>query len=332
MRRFYGPLAVMLAAALTVPAAAQAPSPPPPPPGDLPTSDGPNAFSGIAVPGNAPAAQIDPAERECLQSDYAFPCFIGPISNPVLSKDPRSLTEARLVFIDNNIPSGHPFHGGDFQVIGLQARVALTERLTFIADKDGYAWIHPGNTPETDGFLNVAAGLKYLIIRDPASQFLWSVGAQFEPQTGEGRVFQNQGDGVLTAFTTMGKQFGGNWHLLGTVGYQLPMEPAQNSSFFYTSLHLDRQFFHFLYPLFEVNWFHYDRGGDRGIPPTVGEGDGLLNLGTSAVGGNDLVTGAFGLKATIGPHLETGAAFEFPLTARKDLIDNRVTFEVILRY
>jgi hypothetical protein len=333
MNKYYGPLAVLLAVALALPAAAQVPPPPScpaPPIADL--LDSANAFGpGSVPPTHAPPPEMSMPERGCLQSDYAFPTFVGPISNPFLSKDPRSLTELRLVFINNEIPTEHPLHGGDFQMIGAQARVALTDRLTFIADKSGYAWIHPGIGGETDGFLNVAAGLKYLIIRDVSTQFLWSVGAQFEPQTGEGRVFQNQGDGVLTGFTTVGKQFG-CWHFLGTGGYQFPMERDQGSSFYYVSLHLDRQFFHFLYPLVEVNWFHYDRSGDRGIPPEFGEGDGLINLGTSGVTRDELVTMAVGLKAAISPNLETGAAWEFPISSRKDLIDNRITFEVILRY
>src|SRR5262249_33729745 len=159
----------------------------------------------------------------------------------------------------DEIPVEHPLHGGNFDVIGVQARVALTDRLTFIADKSGYAWFRPGIGPDTDGFLNVAAGLRYLVIRDVPRQFLLSVGAQFEPQTGESRVFQNQKGGVLTGFTTAAKQFG-CWHLVGTAGYQVPMDHDENSSFYYASVHLDRSFFGWLYPLFEVNWFHYDEG------------------------------------------------------------------------
>jgi hypothetical protein len=334
MLKSRGPLAALLAGALALPAAAQAPPFPTPPLAseDPSTMDGPNAWTSGPAPHHEEPPPTNDGMRGCFESDGAFPGFVGPISNPYLSKDPRSLTELRLVFINNEIPTGHPLQGGNFEVISLQARVALTERLTFIADKSGFAWIHPGGSPEEDGFLNVAAGLKYLLVRDVPSQFLWSVGAQFEPQTGEGRVFQNQGNGVLTAWTTMGKQFHDRWHLLGTAGYQFPLEGNDNSSFYYTSVHLDRRFFSWLYPLAELNWYHYNQGGNRGFPPEFGEGDGLLNLGTSGVGGNDLVTGAVGVKAAICCHLETGAVFEFPITGRKDLIDNRVTFEVILRY
>jgi hypothetical protein len=332
MLKSCGPLAALLAGALALPVAAQEPPfATPPLASELPYSDGPNAWTQGPAPGQK-APPSDDGLRQGLESDHAFPGFVGPISNPFLSKDPRSLTELRLVFLNNEIPTAHPLHGDNFEIIGLQARVALTDRLTFLFDKSGFAWIHPGNAPESDGFINVAAGLKYLLVRDVPGQFLWSVGAQFEPQTGEGRVYQNQGDGVMSAWTTMGKEFCCRWHLLTTVGYQFPVDGDQSSRFIYTSVHLDRRCFNFLYPLAELNWFHYTQGGNSGLPPEFGEGDGLFNLGTSGVGGNDLVTAAVGLKAAIGCHLETGAAFEFPLTGRKDLIDNRVTFEVILRY
>ncbi len=334
MLKSCGPLAALFAAALALPAAAQAPPfATPPLASEAPAStDGPNAWSPGTASGRQAQQYTDDGERGPFESDHAFPGFVGPISNPYLSKDPRSLTELRFVFLNDEIPTGQALHGGNFEVVALQARVALTDRLTFLADQSGYTWIHPGNAAEEDGFLNVAAGLKYLLIRDVATQFLLSVGAQFEPQTGEGRVYQNQGDGVLSAWVTAGKQFADRWHLLSTSGYQFPIDPSQNSSFFYTSVHLDRRFFSWLYPLAELNWFHYDKGGDRGLPPDFGEGDGLFNLGTTGVAGNDLVTAAVGLKAAIGCHLETGAVFEFPLTGRKDLIDNRVTFEVIVRY
>jgi hypothetical protein len=335
MLKSRGPLAALLAGALALPAAAQEPPfATPPLASEAPSvDDGPNAFAPGPDSGKHAPPHPDDGPIGCFESDPAFPGFVGPISNPFLSKDPRSLTELRLVFLNNEIPTGRPLGGGNFQVIGLQARVALTERLTFIADKSGYAWIHPsGDFSDSEGFLNVAAGLRYLLVRDVASQFLWSVGAQFEPQTGSGQVYQNQGDGVMTAWTTMGKQFGDRWHLIGTVGYQFPIEGDQNSRFFYTSVHLDRRFCSCLYPLAELNWFHYSQGGDSGLPPSFGEGDGLINLGTNGVGGNDLVTAAVGLKATIGCHLETGAVYEFPITGRKDLIDNRVIFEVIVRY
>jgi hypothetical protein len=270
-------------------------------------------------------------QRRLFESDRAFEGFIGPISNPVFSKDPRSLTEARALFIHNQIPGGHPLGGGNFQVFGLQVRVALTERLTLIADKDGYATINPGGAPNQDGWLNLGLGMKYVFIRDVERQLLLSGGFMWEPQTGEAGAFSSHGDGTFAFFLTGGKEFAGCWHALGTIGYQLPIDASENSSYYYVSLHLDRKIGRF-YPLVELNWFHWVAGGNRGLPAALGEGDGLLNLGTTGVAGNDLVTAAVGGKFKFGPHAEIGAAWEFPISNRRDLIDSRLLAEFILRY
>src|SRR5262249_28175290 len=159
--------------------------------------------------------------------------------------------------------------------------------------------------------------------------FLVTLGFQYEAPTGSPRVFQGEGDGVITVFGTAGKEFAENMHVLATVGYQFPADRPDNSSFVYTSLHLDYGIGGWLYPLAELNWFHYTHSGDHGLPGAVGEGDGILNLGTSGVAGNDLVTAAFGLKARLCDHLDTGAAYEFPITGDKNLIDGRILAEII---
>ena len=271
-------------------------------------------------------------ERGLFESDRAFPNFIGPISNPVLSKDPRSTTEARLLFINNWIPNEHPLGGGDFQVYALQLRLALTERLTFIADKDGIATLSPSAAPSQTGLLNVAAGLRYLFVRDVENQFLLSGGFMWEPQSGYANVFQSHGDGLLSFFATAAKEHPGCFHSIVNVGFQQPIDSSENSRFFYTSLHFDKQVAGWLYPLVELNWFHYTDGGNRGLPPTLGEGDGLLNLGTSGVAGNDLVTVAVGVSAILSDHVQAGLAYETPISNRKDLLDHRLLVELILRY
>ena len=265
--------------------------------------------------------------------DAAFPGFVGPISNPVYSKDPRSLTEVRLLFVNDWIPNQNPaFNGGNFQVYGMQARVALTERLSLIADKDGYAVINPDGADESDGWLNIAGGLKYLLIRDVENQFLFSVGSMYEFQSGEAEVFQGQGSGLISLFGTAGKQFGESTHFLATAGQILPTDRRFNSSYFYMDLHLDYELWGWLYPLVELNWFHYTSGGNWGIPSVVGEGDGLINIGTSGVTGNDLVTTAVGAKVRLNEHAELGVAWEAPISNRKDLIQHRLLCELILRY
>jgi len=63
---------------------------------------------------------------------------VAPMSMPYLFEDPYITTELNLVGIYHDFPSDSVFDGGEAGVIALQARLALTERLAFIATKDGY--------------------------------------------------------------------------------------------------------------------------------------------------------------------------------------------------
>lgn len=316
---------------------------------DAPPSLPPMGFPGTAMAPYAtpampaypaPAAPTYPAPALCnecakpvrglFQSDHEFDNFVGPVSNPVLSKDPRSNSYARLLFINNNVPSGHPLDG-NIQVYALQMNLALTERLSIIADKDGLAHISPRNGPSATGILNLAAGLKYTFYRDVENQTLAAVGFQYEIPSGGANVQQNHGSGSFAPFVAFGKEFGDRWHYLQTTGYYFPVRNSQGSSFLYNSFHIDKQLFGWFYPLAEVNWFWYTSGGNR-LPPAFGEGDGLLNLGTRGQAGAHLVTAAFGAKAVLTKNYTLGVVFEVPLTSRNDIINQRLTVELIGRY
>lgn len=277
-----------------------------------------------------PMAGHDAPSRGLFESDRAFCGFIGPISNPILAKDPRSLTELRGLFVNNWFPEGNSvLGGGELQAYGLQARLALTDRLSFIADKDGYASLHARNLPHQNGWLNINAGLKYLLVRDVENQTLWSVGATYEPPTGESKVFQRIGSGLVTAFTTFGQEFG-DTHVLLNGGYQFGLKEGNYSDFLYGQIHVDRRFFGWLYPLAEFNFFGYTSGG-RNFPAGLGEGDGLINFGTNGRAGRTFVTFAVGLKAQVTRNLDVGVAWDTPL-GDKNITSQRLLVEAIFRY
>jgi len=69
-------------------------------------------------------------------SDHCFDDFISPMTNPVFFEDPRTLTEARGIFLQHKIPAAAL--GEDAQLYAVQLRAALSERLSLIATKDGY--------------------------------------------------------------------------------------------------------------------------------------------------------------------------------------------------
>lgn len=62
------------------------------------------------------------------------------------------------------------------------------------------------------------------------------------------------------------------------------------------------------------------------------EGGDLFNLGSAGVTGNDLVTQAVGAKLKPRRNTELGIAYEFPLTERKGLLEDRLTVDLIFRY
>lgn len=85
------------------------------------------------------------------------------------------------------------------------------------------------------------------------------------------------------------------------------------------------------YAVMEFNWYHWTRSGHS--TATAGlEGVDLLNLGSTGVVGNDIVTGAVGIKWLRRENREFGVAFEMPLTQRRDIFENRLTADYIIRY
>ena len=129
---------------------------------------------------NPPPDVIGQDTRGLFESDHAFDGFTTPLSNPVQSKDPRSLTEARFLFMGNwSRPSTPVIGGGAFQVYALQLRLAVTDRLQLFADKDGLVRFSPKGASSVFAMANIMAGAKYVLIRDVENQFLFSGVVQY---------------------------------------------------------------------------------------------------------------------------------------------------------
>ncbi len=248
------------------------------------------------------------------------------MTNPVFFEDPRTLTEARFIFINHQIPDGL---GGDgIQVYAMQVRAALTERLSLIATKDGF--ITSQNPLIEDGFADIAAGLKYNLLRDVRRGRLLSAGMTFEIPSGSTKSLQGNGNGEFNFFVTGGMRIGERWHLLSASGIREPADTNLENRSWYWSNHLDRRIGDRLYAFTELNWFNYTSSGTA-FPLPV-EGGDLINLGSEGITGNDLVTNAIGIKAKPRSNMEAGLAFEYPLTARQGIMENRLTADLIIRY
>jgi hypothetical protein len=261
-------------------------------------------------------------------SDHCYDCFITPVTNPVYFEDPRTLTEVRWVFLHHKLPVA--LGAGDVQSVAMQARVALTDRLSVIAIKDGFIFAGP-DAPHDDGWADPEAGLKYNLWADPKSQTLLTTGATFQIPVGTGRALQGNGSGVFNLFVTGGAQLGDRSHWVSASGFRLPTDRVDNSQIWYWSNHWDTMIWRKgLYAFTECNWYHYMSSGQGGVAG-IGGLD-VYNLGSTDVAGHSVVTMAAGLKVKPSRHTELGLAWEAPVTARHDLIDNRLTIDWIWRY
>jgi hypothetical protein len=262
-----------------------------------------------------------------VPTDPCFNDFISPITNPVFFEDPRTLTEARLIFANHTLP---PAIGGRVQLYALQVRAALTERLSFIATKDGFL-VGDNGVPHQDGWADVAAGLKYNLYCDPCAGQLLSAGATFEVPVGSTQALQGNGSGEFNLFVTGGTRIGDWSHWISAAGVRLPTDTADECQVFYWSNHLDHQITQRAYVLAEVNWWHWMSSGQNPALDGI-EGIDLYNFGSTGVAGMNVVSGAFGLKFKPRSNMEAGVAWEVPLTSQHFILDNRLTADFIVRY
>lgn len=260
-------------------------------------------------------------------TDPCFNDFISPMTNPVMFEDPRTLSEIRFIYLNHKVPTA--LGGGNLNVFAAQVRVALSERLSLIATKDGF--ITSSNAIIDDGFADVAAGLKYNLLRDPQNGQLVSVGATYELPVGSTRAFQGNGDGEFDLFLSGGTRLGEKMHALAATGFRLPADSSAESKMYYLSAHLDYMVTKKTYFLTEMNWYNWFDGGNAGIVPGI-EGGDLINLGAPGVAGNNIVTWAWGAKFKPATNQEFGVAYEIPITSRNDVMDNRLTVDYIIRF
>jgi hypothetical protein len=274
-----------------------------------------------------------------------------PISNPTLFDLALPTTNVHPIFIYHGLPDritiapgGTVALGGDVEVYALQFEIAINDRLSIVATKDGYVDFNPNNTLATeDGFANVGAGLKYAFILDPVSKTAVSGTATFELPVGDDDIFQGQGDGAVNLIVS-GLKLIDEWQFAGGAGVQIPFSHEQSTSSF-VSGHVSYEVSKWFMPLVEINWFHVLDAGDPNnnfqsqlggaVPGVVNfEGNDFFNLGAVHSHENrDLVTAAVGFRSRITDNIDVGAAYEIPLTDEESsLWDERVTLDLIWKF
>jgi hypothetical protein len=249
--------------------------------------------------------------------------FIDPLTAPTLFESPVIATNLRPIAAYHSLPDDSIFAGGDVQILALQARWAVTDRLALIATKDGYVQVNPDSGADESGMADIAAGLKFALVEAEKAGLLITPGVTYELPSGDEEVFQGNGDGLVRPFVAAGWDLG-RFNLLANVGYDMPLDNDAESTRFTWHGHADFQVFDNLFPLIEINGLTYT--DDGAAMAADFEGVDFFNLGSNDVSGNTLVTGAVGLRWRIG-NSAIGAAYEAPLTSREDLFGWRVTLD-----
>lgn len=253
--------------------------------------------------------------------------MISPVTSPTLNEDPRMSTEIRPMYMYTSISDEFVTQGGSYSVIAVQARAALTDRISLIATKDGFVFWRPKHAlTNEEGFANVAFGAKGAIWKDDANAFIVTGGLRYETRWGSKDVFMGRGDGLMNPFLSAAKGIG-DFHAQLYAGPRIAIS-GNDSTFWDTNVHFDYKLGNF-YPLLEWNVIHVLDGGRR--LPIAQEGFDLVNLGSKYAGGETVATTAFGLRYRISDYLDLGAAAEFPISQRHDVIGWRVTTDLIWR-
>jgi hypothetical protein len=284
------------------------------------------------------------------------------MSMPYLFEDPYIRSEVNLVGIYHNFPSDSIMDGGEAGVIAVQARIAITDRLAFIATKDGYTILRPDNSilNNDEGFFDITVGFKYAVIDDRETGLIVTPSFRYEIPLGNDSVLQGTGKGVIIPAVTAG--YGPEatgFHVIGGLGAQIAVDGDKDSSSLFYNIHLNHTFeadyipgAKFIVPFIELNGTSWVDSGDGSstlqtdlgrLPLRVaqdalhtgplalptrdlrGEGADIANLGSSGMAGESLVTMAWGLWVPFENGLAAGLSYERALSQRQDIFEQRVT-------
>jgi hypothetical protein len=257
--------------------------------------------------------------------------FTMPLSQPYLFEDPFITSGIQAVGIWHDFPG--PV-GGEAWILAVQARLAITDKLAFIATKDGYTWFDGTAIGSPDGFWDLSLGLKYAFLENREDKYILSGSLRFDVPAGQKKVLSGNGKGVIIP------GIHGAWgmeklHFIGDLGFRIPFSSSQESTSMFYNLAASYNVHEHLIPILELNGLHWLNSGNGisfgGILPGI-EGNDVVNLGSLGVAGHDIVSMSFGLRIPIRKHVTAGMAYEIPLTGRQDLLDQRATLSLLWEY
>jgi hypothetical protein len=255
---------------------------------------------------------------------------ISPVTNPIFFEDAQINSEIRPIFMHHEIDNTFLTGGGDVRVYAVQLRWAITERLAFIATKDGYIDADYSSVlVDHEGWADVAAGFKYAIIDDRENQFILTPGIRFEFPLGNQRVWQGNGLGEWDFFVSAEKGFD-KLHLLGSVGFRCPNDWSEETAQFHFSAHIDYWVCRWFIPFVECNGYTVVNSGDK-IPLDT-EGYDLINFGSSKAVHRTQVAVGVGFRSRLMDNLDFGFAYEKAVAEPHGIFGDRFTADLIFRF
>lgn len=283
-------------------------------------------FAGQAVAQHAdfvlfgdadPAAAAVPAEHQ----------FVHPITSPYVHENSFITTDIRAWYVFHDFDAGGAATGGiggNVQVAAVQARLALTDRLQFVAYKDGYVWFDDSAVNDR-GWNDIAAGLKYNFYRDIENQFYMSGGVGYELGLGNSSVLQD--DDELRLWFSADKGFD-ELHLGFVLNYFYPTSSEDvlgDSQRISWHVHADYYVTEWFSPVVEFNGYHtIDSSSTAPLPFS---GVDVANLGGGE--SEDVITMGIGAEFRVWDNAAIRAAYEFPLTDNIDLFGDRITLSLV---
>lgn len=258
-----------------------------------------------------------------------FEHFYEPIGQPLYFESPFNTSGIRFLYLWHQFSDGSQLQGGQVNVFAAQARLALTERLGFIATKDGYSILDTGIGISEEGWNDLAAGLKYAFYVDREADMVINAGARLTLTSGESKILQNETE-ELSPFISIAKGWD-KFHVIGSATFRLPFDDDDGNQVLHWDLHADYEVLDGFAPVVEIHGLHYLSDGNR-LPLSVGGLD-YANFGSSDVSGSSVIWAGVGGRVKFTPHTSMGATYEFALTdADDDIMDERITVDFQLTW
>ncbi|MCC6320924.1 MAG: hypothetical protein IT438_05740 [Phycisphaerales bacterium] len=252
--------------------------------------------------------------------------FVAPVTAPYYHENSLITTDVRAWYAYHKFNSdsilGPDSNASDYAV---QVRLALTDRLQLVAYKDGFLDFD-GAVVNSEGWNDVAAGLKWQFLRMDDAQLFAALGGGYEFNWGESRALQNDGEARIWA--SLDKGFD-KFHAGLTLNYRITTSDEDrdngNSDIFSWHARADYRLFDKFSPVVELNGYHIVSDSDTGL--TLNGAD-VLNLGSTDA--DATITMGLGAEFRIEDNFSIRGAYEFPLADNDDsLFGTRITLSIV---